>query len=160
MLGAIWDFCSLNHRVWIISDNQKQTDGQIDWTTGGRREKTSREKSKNRQAKHFVIRAADRQTHMTEERKVRKEEMKAGGKGGRQWSESREERRKTERHPSQQDGPAWAACAVCGVPFAPALLQTLSIFNEPLTKLWEKRCWELFCTPTHQTVTTQYFSLS
>lgn len=29
---------------------------------------------------------------------------------------------------------AWAAWAVCGVPLAPALLQTAYIFNEALTK--------------------------
>lgn len=31
----------------------------------------------------------------------------------------------------------------CGVPLAPALLQTASIFNEALTKPREKRSWEL-----------------
>lgn len=32
---------------------------------------------------HFVIRAADRQTHLREERKVEKREMNEGGKGGK-----------------------------------------------------------------------------
>lgn len=54
---------------------------------------------------------------------------------------------KESRAPSQQDGPDWAACAVCGVPLAHALLQTPCIFNEALTKPWEKRCWELFWPP-------------